>query len=257
MTDNLLDDKSDPQPVDPNKNYLEELVGDNKKFKTPEEFARGKYESDTYIRFLEKGRDELRDDYLKLKTEYDSRAKLEEIVTKLTTQQQLASSEHTLNAKEEVKQPQYDPKEIESLVSSKIQEHELTRRQEDNFNVVRNKLQQRYGQNYKDAVKQQIDELGITESDLNEMARKQPKVLIRTLGLDQEAPKEDFQAPPRSQQRSDNFAPSTQKRTWAFYEKLRKEDSNLYYSPKTQVQMHQDHANLGKEFEDGTWRALG
>jgi len=250
MTDNLLDDNPIPPPTTPPQDYL----GD----KTPEEIKKMKFESDNYIKFLEKGRDDLRNDYLKLKTEYDSRAKLEEIVTKLTTQQQqLASSEHTPNANEEVRQPQYDPKVIESLVSSKIQEHELTKRQEENFNTVRDKLQQRYGQNYKDAVKQQIDELGITESDLNEMARKQPKVLIRTLGLDQVAPKEDFQAPPRPNQRSDNFAPSTQKRTWAFYEKLRKEDSSLYYSPKTQVQMHQDHANLGKEFEDGTWRALG
>jgi len=249
MNDNLLDDNLTPPPTTPPPDYLAD--------KTPEDIKKMKFESDNYIKFLEKGRDDLRDDYLKLKTEYDSRAKLEELVTKLTTQQQLASSEHTLNANEEVKQPQYDPKVIESLVSTKIQEHELTKRQEENFNNIRNKLQQRYGNNYKDAVKQQIDELGITESELNELARRQPKLLSKTLGLDQEAPKEDFQAPPRPQQRSDNFAPSTQKRTWAFYEKLRKEDSNLYYSPKTQVQMHQDHATLGRDFEDGTWRALG
>jgi hypothetical protein len=254
MTENLMDDNPTEPQIDPNKNYFEELVGEGKKFKSPEELARGKYESDTYIKHLERGRDELRGDYLKLREEYNSRAKLEELIDQLS-KQQLTSSE-TPPANEGTR-PAYDPKEIESLVSSKIQEHELTKRQEDNFSLIRNKLQQRYGNDYKDAVKKQIDDLGITEADLNEMARKQPKVLIRTLGLDQEVQREEFQSPPRPNQRSDSFAPSLQKRTWAHYEKMRKEEPDRYYSPQVQVQMHQDQANLGKEFEDGTWKALG
>ena len=35
--DNLLDDNDDQITVDENKNYLEELVGEGKKFKSPEE----------------------------------------------------------------------------------------------------------------------------------------------------------------------------------------------------------------------------
>jgi hypothetical protein len=255
MTDqNLMADIQDDQvTVDPNRNYLEELVGEGKKFKSPEELARGKFVADQYVEFLKKGRDELRNDYMKLRDDYNARAKLEELIDQLNKPQ--SSRDDTLNANENVKQQAYDPKEIESLVSSKIQEHELTRKQEDNFNSVKAKLEQRYGENYKNVVKQQINELGITESDLNDMARRTPKVLLRTLGLDQEPGREGFQAPVRTQ-RQDNFAPSTQKRTWAFYEKLRKEDPRAYHDTKTQVQMWEDAAALGDEFKDGNYHSL-
>lgn len=253
MTQNLLDADNQDQIVDPNKNYLEELVGENKKFKDVESLARGKYEADRMITFKNEEFDKLRDDYLKLREDYNSRAKLEELIDQLKQPQQ-QSHDETLNVNN---QPQYGPKEIEGLVSSKLQEFEVNRKQEENFNLVRGKLQQRYGSNYKDAVKQQIEDLGITEAELSEMARRQPKVLIRTLGLDQEVSQERFQSPPRNQQRSDNFSPSLQKRTWSYYQKLRKDDPNLYWNPKTQLQLMTDKATLGKEFEDGDWDVIG
>ena len=52
MNENLLDAALDLDTVDPNKNYLTELVGDGKKFKTQEELARGKYESDLYLSLI-------------------------------------------------------------------------------------------------------------------------------------------------------------------------------------------------------------
>ena len=44
-------------------------------------------------------------------------------------------------------------------------------------------------------------------------------------------------------------------RTWSYYEKLRKKDPDTYYSTKTVLQMHQDAADLGKAFQDGTYNA--
>jgi len=40
-------------------------------------------------------------------------------------------------------------------------------------------------------------------------------------------------------------------RTWSFYEKLRKENPNLYRTAKTHEQMVKDAAALGPNFEDG------
>lgn len=254
MTENLLDDSEDLPAIDPEKNYLEELVGDGKKFKSSEELAKGKFASDLYIKDLEKGRDVLKTDYLELKAKYDSMASMSELVDQLKAHHQLASSTPNLKANE-VKP--VDPKQIESLVSSKILEYENTKKESDNFNSVKNKLIQRYGRNYQEVVKQQIDELGINEVELNELAKKQPKVAIRTLGLDQEPLKENFQTPPQSIKRSDSFAPSAgTKRTWAYYEKMRKDQPTVYWTNKIQTQMHRDHAELGKTFEDGDWHAL-
>lgn len=253
---NLLEaGNTDQTIVDENKDYLAELVGEGKKFKDEKELAKGKYLADMYIKDLERGRDELRTDYLKQREELMSRAKLEELVDQIS-KKTLTSSDTPLNAKEVQEQPKIDPKEVEDLVAAKIHKMELARKQEENSKLVKDKLQERYGQNYTATVRQQIDELGISEAQFNDMAINAPRVLIRTLGLDQQPAQERFQSPPGSQQRSDSFAPSVPNRTWSWYEKLRKEDPKRYWDNKTQVQMHRDHAASGTKFEDGNFKAL-
>lgn len=252
---NLLsnDNDTDVVEVDPDKNYLTELVGEGKKFKTPEDLARGKYEADQYVEILKRRQDEMRTDYLKVSEENKTRAALEDLIKEIKIQQQTSNDEPQVKDEKP-----FDPKLIESLVSTKIQEHELSKRQEDNFNLVKGKLQARYGNQYKSAVANQIEELGITETELNEMARKQPKVLIRTLGLDKEAPRTDpFQTPPRSNSNT-GFKPSgTQKRTWSYYQNLRKNDPQAWFDRKTAIQMQQDAIELGEAFKDGDYNAYG
>jgi hypothetical protein len=150
--------------------------------------------------------------------------------------------------------PVIDQKQIESLVSSKIQEHELTKKQQENFNIVRSKLTERFGSNYQSVLREQSESLGLTDNDVNDLARKSPRAFFKTMGLDREETRESFQSPPRSSQRSDNFAPSTQKRTWSYYQKMRKENPEAYTSPKIQAQMHRDYVDQGRDFEDGDFR---
>lgn len=249
MTDNLLDPGNDTTP-DPNKNFLEELVGEGKKFKTPEDLARGKAEADSYIKILERKSDELRTDYLKLQDEYSSRAKLQDLVEELKKQQ--LTSSNTTQANEDRTQPELDLNKIEGLVSSKIQQYETSKRQAENFELVRNKIKERFGSNYQDTLKQHMESLDLSEEDLNDMARNRPKFLLRTLGLDQPVVKEPFQSPVRSSQK---FVPSgAEKRTWSYYQKLKKENPKLYNDPKTNVQMQKDYIELGDAFEDGDFR---
>jgi hypothetical protein len=150
----------------------------------------------------------------------------------------------------------FDPKQMESLVSSKIQEYELTRTQESNFNTVQRRLQETLGDNYQSVLKKQSSELNLTETEVNDMARRNPKQFFKTFGID-EQPKstnQQFQTPPRSEQRNDPFAPTaSQKRTWSYYQNLKKQNRDAYYDPKTQVQMHQDAITLGDEFKDGDY----
>lgn len=259
MNDNLLDPNSaQDDQIDPAKNYLQELVGEGKKFRTPEELARGKAESDAYIKTLERGRDELRQDYLKAREENVARAKLEDLIGQLESKQQHQdSSADTTRPDEKNIQPQWDSKQIESLVSSKIQEHELTRKQEQNFNAVRSKLQERYGNNYQSILKQQIDGLGLTEDFVNNLARQHPSVLFKTLDLDTPKQTDNFQTPPRSERTNASFAPQGgQDRTWSYYQNLKKSNPKAYYDPKTQVQMHHDAIALKERFEDGDFHAL-
>ena len=250
MNDTLLGavDQLPPQ-LDPNKDYLPELVGEGKKFKTPQELARGKYESDLYIKTLTHQLDELRNDHLKLREDYTSRAKLEDLIGQLEgkAQQNLNSEQPKLK---EIDKPGIDPKEIESLVSSKIQEYELTKRQQENFNSVRVKLQEQFGDNYQNVLKQQIAELGLSEEDVNALAKKSPNAFFRTLGIDTQS-KTNFTNNLNSSQKPESFkAKGAQKRTRSYYLEMKKNDPKSYFSPKTNVDMHNDAVALGEAFFD-------
>lgn len=243
--------QEDDQPhIDPNKNYLEELVGEGKKFKDTQELAKGKYLADQMVEFKNRQFDELNADYLKLRQEYNAGPKLQEAIDRLLAMQQTPDRDNTPNANEVNDKPSFDPKEIESLVSSKIQEVEATRKQQENYNLVKNKLIERFGSNYQATLKTQIDDLGMTAEEADRLARNNPKVFLRTFELDKPETKENFQSPPRSS-RNDRFAPNTLKRTWSYYQRMRAEQPDLYRQPKTQVQMLDDMRELGKEFEDG------
>lgn len=250
MTQNLLNSNNDPvQQLDPEKKYVEELVGENKKFKDIESLARGKYEADAYIAHQNKQLDELKSDYFKLKADYEARAKLEEYIDQMSNRkdQQLPPNTQT----NEDKPQQYNPEEVKSLVDKSIIDYENKKRQDENFNTVQRKLTERYGDNYQPVLKKHMDELGMSDEHLNSMARTNPKLLIKALGLDTPPQTENFQTPPRSMQRSDNFAPSTNKRTWTYYEKLRKEQPNVYWTPRTQDQLFKDQSQIGDAFFDG------
>jgi len=259
MTESLLDGNTDPV-IDENIDHLAELTKPGAKFDRTKyaseqdmhkAIAKGKYEADVYIPHKNRLYDELRDDYLKLKDDYNAGPKLQELVDQLANKQ-LTSSNANLKANEvtDVK-PTLDPKEMETLISSQIQKHEQQRKEQDNYNSVKAKLTERFGSNYKNVIKEQVQDLGLTDEDINILARKSPKAFFNTLGLDREESKDSFQSPPRSNQRNDNFAPNTQKRTWAYYQKMRKESPELYTQPKTQLQLMKDASELGKDFEDG------
>jgi|SRR3972149_3900440 len=272
MTDSLLNEDQNFTPnIDPDKNYLEELTSDGKKFDKSkyaseqewlQALAKGKYVSDLYVDHLEKRLDEMREDYTKIREEYNAGPKLQELLDQLSKQQ--LTSRNNLGPNEDDHPPDksnlsdssFDFKEVESLVLSKIQEHENSKKQNENFDLVRNKLKERYGSDYQNVLKEQIESLGLTEDFVNDLAKKHPTVLYRTLGLDKDERRENFSSPPRSNVRSDSFLPQVQKRTWAYYQKMRKENPKLYHNPKTIVQMHEDARELGADFEDGDFHSI-
>lgn len=247
----LLDAQTEQPTLDPNKNYLPDLVGEGKKFKTPEDLAKGKYESDMYINTLTRQFDELRKDFLKEREENTSRAKLQELIDQVKSQQ--TNSSTNPNAKVTEEKPSVDIKEIETLVSSKIKEDKETSRREANFNLVKSKLMERYGNNFQSVLDQQIKDLDLTINEANELARTRPQVFIKTLGLDQPQIKEGFQSPPRNNLQSSTFKPTVEKRDWDYYQRMKMEDPVRYASTQTNVQMHKDVMELGEAFMTGDY----
>lgn len=227
------------QPV----NEREELL--NKwKDKSPEELLAAKVESDLYIRTLEKQKDELREDFIRAQQDNQTRANLQDLVDRLNNQQLPEPTK-----KPEENTAQFDPKVVEDLVLKKIEENKLREKESQNYTQVQNKLKDRFGNNAVSILREQASTIGLSEEEVNNLARKSPEAFFRVMGLS-ETPRQDSISPPRSEQRSDHFAPRSVKRTYTFYQDMKAKNPKLYWDPKTQVQMHKDGEAMGVSFFD-------
>jgi hypothetical protein len=254
MTENLFDTNQDDQvQIDPSKNYLEELVGEGKKFKTPEELARGKFHSDHLIELQNRRMDELRADHERLLNEYKSRASLEEMIQNFTNKNTDPTANNQAQFSGNTQQPAFKPEDIEDLVLNKITQHEQSRIEENNFNSFKAKLTEKLGPNYQNYLREQTNSLGMSDDMVNSMARRSPQALIKMLGLDQQANQNNVFEPPARSLRND--PPSrTEKRTWSYYQKMKRERPDEYRKAQTQTQMQRDYLELGQDFEDGDFR---
>lgn len=215
------------------------------KDKPADELLKAKVESDLYIKSLERQKDELRADYLKQRDELLTKAKFEEYLDRIDKSSN--NLQVAIPPANEVEN-KYDPREIESLIQNKISESKIVEKETENFHQVQNRLKEKFGDNYANVLKEQQSTLGLSDADVNALAKKSPEAFFRLMGLNQQQ-QDSFQAPPRSGQRNDSFAPKgAPKRNWAYYQEMKKTNPMLYLDPKLSVQMHNDAVELGDAF---------
>jgi hypothetical protein len=232
-TDDLF---ADALFIDPNKDYLVELVGEGKKFSTPQELARGKAEADAHVTRLE-------DEQRRLREELATRIKYEEFLDKLNTSP--PSNPPAPQGEPPAKDTSVKPEEIERLLEQKLNQRESQKTAEQNLTLVVNKLQEVLGPNYAQHLKKQTTELGMTEQAVRNLAASNPKVLFKLLGIGEKPQDNLFMSPPRSQMTFTPTGGSSGKRGFSYYEEIRKKDNSLYWSPKIQNEMFNACKEMG------------
>jgi hypothetical protein len=252
MADSLFEIQEPTEPqLDPNKKYLEDLVGTDKKFKDVESLAKGKWYADAQIEIQNKRMDQLRSDFLQLKADYDARAKLEEYLDQIQTKTPTTQSNEETHTVKESNAPAIRPEDIDR----RFAELRANEKGQANFDNVMAKLKERYGKTYRDVLVEKTEELGLSPEEVNAMARRSPELFFRSMGLNQPQQQQQSQAPPRSDTR---FVPQgAPKKTWTYYQELYKKDPKLYYDPRTTQEMMNSAAELGSEFQDGDFKVYG
>lgn len=227
---------------------------DKWKDKPIEDLLNAKAESDLYIETLTRRQDEINKDYRRvleesktLQRESNTEARLQELKDLLEATQNRQDTNTNVN---DLERKPYDPNELKSLITNTIREDEAARKASDNFNTVQKRLKEQFGNDYTEILQKQMDNLGLDADYISNLARKSPAAFFNTMGLNQQS-KDDYLAPPRSQ-RNDSFAPQGQKkRTWSYYQEMKKTNPDLYLNSKIANQMHDDMVTLGDEFKDG------
>lgn len=255
MTDSLLSGNDLPA-FDENKDYFSELVGEGKKFRDEKALAKGKAFSDHHIALIERENAERLEEIRSLREELNTRASVEEIIDQM--KRETTSNDNNQNVNVDNRQPSFDPDQIESLISNKISLHERNKIESENFTKVQAKLREQYGESYKTVLSTQLQELGLSDEDAVSLAKKSPQAFFRQFGLDKPKQTESFDAPPASRRRNDSFTPTSgPKRTWSYYQNMKRTNPSLYWDPKTQLQKDRDYIALGREFEDGDFHQNG
>lgn len=258
MTINLFDEPTDAQNANAStptsNNPLEDLVGEGKKFKTPEDLARGKIESDQFI-------ERLKGELAGLRTELNTRQTLEQLMDKMAgnngstdNSNQMANNQTPVNSGDGAQNKSFTEDDVMRIVESKLSEAEKTRVQNANLSLVRNALSEKYGNDYVSKLKESASALGVDENFLQDMAKNQPKAFLKLIDTgtttNQQSSNNSLFAPPTGQNlRSDNFKP-TAGRTKGYYDQLKAKNPGEYWSPAIQNQMHKDALSLGEKFFD-------
>ena len=235
---------SETQQTQTKESFIDHLVGDGKKFRDIEALAKGKLEADKHISEITKTLDELRaelakQDYAKSLLEQMSKGSETgaEQPTPVTT-----SSSNTENTTQSAS-------DFEALVEKVITAKEKSKTASQNISVVGEEMQKQFGDKTADYLKAKSLELNMSLDRLKEIAAESPTAFFQLIGVKKMNEKvTSGTMTTQSTIRSENFNSNSQDRDFNFYQKLRKENRSLYYSPKIQNTMVQDRERLGDRF---------
>lgn len=223
---------------------LVEAKGEN--WRDPEVLAKGKLESDNYIKELERQIAELKEDV----TKEDYAEKIlqtirEKAAASNTAFDSLPNKDNVGTQETGTPQPNLSEEDLKSLVEKTLQERESKATVEQNLATVDAELSEKFGTEAATVVKNKAKELGMSLERLKEIAEESPTAFFALLGEQRKAFNPVVNGTVKTE--GTNFTQNAE-RDWAYYQKLRKENKSLYYSPKTQQQLMADRLRLGDKF---------
>jgi len=229
----------------PQESYVQKLVeakGEN--WKDPEVLAKGKLEADGYIKTLEDQLAQMREDMKK----QDYQAQILEQLQNKATESTAVNNEVPNNNGDISTQnttASVDEETLKSLVEQTLSQREKDNTVQQNLSQVDKELESSFGTEAAATVQKKAQELGMSMDRLRDIAAESPSAFFTLIGQPQKTFSPMVQGSVRTE--GVNMQASAE-RDWSYYQKLRRENRNLYYSPKVQQQMFQDKARLGEKF---------
>lgn len=229
-------------------NYLDQVVtarGEN--WKDPNVLAKGYLSSQQHIAQIEAENAELREkatknDYMKEVLERIEEGKAKPASGEPTSQQN-TSTQNTDNQGTSVEQ-------IKSLVAETLTEQEAQRTAAQNVQETKRQLQEAFGTEASNKLKQVMSELSMTQERMDQLAAESPSAFMRLVGAPQK--KETNSDPSSSVNTQGTASTPSGKKNWAYWQKLRRENPKLYREARTQREMLEARESMGSEEFYGT-----
>ena len=228
--------------------FLDRLVkakGDN--WKDTEVLAKGKLEADAYIAQLEQQAKELREEVAK--QDY-AKQLLDQLQSKATDSTTVKTEEPKVDNNSGTHtdgdtKPKVGEDDLKSLVSQTISALEQEKIVSKNVAFVSEELAKTYGTDATAFVQKKAQELGMSVARLEEIAKESPTAFFTLIG----EPKKEIPSMVKTTVRTEAaLQTNTSERNWEYYQRLRRENKNRYFSPEVQQQLLRDKQRLGKNF---------
>ena len=223
------------------KEFVAKVVGaKGESWKDPEVIAKGYLSAQEHI--------------IKLEAE---NATLKESATKQTTMEEIlkevrakkdeptgGESTNTNTSDTTTQNQSISAEDIKGLVKEVITSEETARTADANIAETKRQLNELFGTEADNQLKQKAGELGMSEDRLNALAAESPTAFMALMGS---APKKETNSQATSTVNV-NVNASDGERNWAYYSKLRKENPKVYRSLEVQNQMVEDLEKFGDKF---------
>jgi len=234
------------QEATPQESYLQKLVeakGEN--WKDPEVLDKGKLEADGYIKTLEEQLAQMREDLKK--QEYQAQV-IEQLQNKAADSTAAKNGVPNDNGSAEAQNTtgNLSEEDLKSLVEKTLAQREKETSVKQNLSQVDKALDDMFGTEALSVVQKKAQELGMSIERMQDIAAESPNAFFALIG---EKPKQPMNPMIQGSVRTEGVnMQASAERDWSYYQKLRRENKNLYYTPKIQQQLMEDKMRLGDKF---------
>lgn len=225
-----------------NQSSIEKITAaKGEQWKDPEVIAKGYLSSQEHILTLEA-------ELTKLKEEATKQDYLEEVLKRLDEGKSKPSSQETSSTttSEDTKEtPAVSSEDIKKLVSEALTAEEAAKTSSQNIAESKRLLSEAFGTEAANQLNKRASELGMSKERLDAMAAESPTAFMALMG---QATAKQTNQTPQGDVSTINATTNPNERNWAYYQKMRREDSKRYYTAQVQNQMMEDRERLGDSF---------
>ena len=228
-----------------NPSVVGELVGEGRKFNDVEALAKGKLEADRFIEQMKQENAALKADLERQAYRLGVTDHLKETASASTAELSDPNNNYGGTSNKANTQPSSSEADIESLLERALMKREQEASAKSNIAIVESELEKAFGTEATAVVQQKAAELGLPMSELQGMAAKSPAAFMQLVGKPAPVYNPLVQGSIRTEGTTMH---GSSEKDFSYYQKLRRENSSLYYKPSTQRQMMADADRLGDKF---------
>ena len=222
------EDKPQEQEGGGKSSALEALVGEDKKFKTVEDLAKSKADTDAQITQIVEDNRELR----RKITELENKANTSKFENEISDIRNELSQRKSEQEPKETTPPQLVTGDLEKMIDTYVTKREATATAKTNVDQTNAKLVELYGDPVKaqEEVSRRAGELGVSVQDLTQMAAKSPTAVLALFSTQQQTSGGSISKESSVQGIPNNLAEADSKEA---LDKLRRENPSQYWTQGT------------------------